>query len=72
MVLSRIRWNTALILLCNFFCFLSITKSRQDEIDHVAHLFQKERRTKEMKALEAERRFKERALALAFISTFEG
>ena len=46
---------------------MSITKSREDEPTKVAHLFQKERRTKEMKAaIEAERQAKERALAQAF------
>ena len=50
-----------------YLLFLSITKSRQDEPTKVAHLFQKERRTKEMKAaIEAERQAKERALAQAF------
>ena len=52
---------------CNIYSFLSITKSREDEPTKVAHLFQKERRTKEMKAaIEAERQAKERALAQAF------
>ena len=59
--------NTALIFAMQYLLFLSITKSRQDEPTKVAHLFQKERRTKEMKAaIEAERQAKERALAQAF------
>lgn len=59
--------NTALIFAMQYLLFLSITKSREDEPTKVAHLFQKERRTKEMKAaIEAERQAKERALAQAF------
>lgn len=59
--------NTALIFAMQYLLLISITKSRKDEPTKIAHYFQKERRTREMKAaIEAERLAKERALARAF------